>query len=158
MKEPTTDRVLLFAGKRQALNRKGEIKPLFRVQEVAKTFFGRSADWMHWLITQHEIHENVLVLDGEELKVKRTPSGARMYSLPDIEKFAIALHNGRWITDEQCLVTMNMLLLVGMNYGVFPIESLRTTPISWTPEAQATPHSGQMVIPGLEDTPEEAAP
>ena len=79
----------------------GRLEPNFSVQEVAKTFFGRKADWLRWryksdqnprkpdLPAKHP--HGFFVLDGEPLEPKTTEAGARYYTLADIERMGHAL-------------------------------------------------------------------
>lgn len=137
---PTGERRFWFDDRTLPTNRNKDPKPTFRIAEVAKIFFARSADWMRWLVSEHDDHGNVFVLDGVELVTQRTPSGSRTYTLPEIEKIAVALHANRRINDEQYLFTMNTLRWVGAGYKIIPIMELVN------PAAVRTEIDGQLSI------------
>lgn len=66
--------------------------PTYTVQEAAKFFFGKGADWLRWR-TKHtpDNPQGFFVLDGEPLPDRRTDAGFRYYTLADIERMAHAL-------------------------------------------------------------------
>lgn len=64
--------------------------PLYTVSEVAKFFFAKSAYWIRW-----RERSGAFVLDGKPVGTARTPQGARVYDLSDIEKMAHALASQR---------------------------------------------------------------
>jgi hypothetical protein len=77
--------------------------PNYSVQDAAKVFFARSADWLRWRgrpVHPHKPNEacnarcrpdGYFVLDGMKIEEKRTEAGARVYTLADIERMAHAL-------------------------------------------------------------------
>jgi hypothetical protein len=71
----------------------GLLIPHYTVQETAKVFFARSADWLRWRsrpsLPKHP--HGFFVLDGMPLEPKRTAAGARYYTLADVERMAHAL-------------------------------------------------------------------
>lgn len=84
-------------------------EPLFTVSEVAKFFFGRSAHWIRW---QESNEHFFLTIDGKQEPVgtRRTDSGARVYTLSDVELIAHALAehgaiNGRQLNDVLLLAS-----------------------------------------------------
>lgn len=101
-------------------NRKDQIKPTFRISEVARFFFARSADWMRWLDSLASPSEpyGVFTLDGEPLKIKRTASGSRVYTLADIERLAHALLEHDKIDGRQFSATIALVKWQAYNYGV----------------------------------------
>lgn len=101
-------------------NRKNAIKPTFRISEVGRFFFARSADWMRWLdglATVDEPH-GVFTLDGKPLQIKRTASGSRVYTLADIERLAHALLEHDKIDGRQFAATIALVKWSAFNYGV----------------------------------------
>lgn len=84
--------------------RSGMHVPNFAVQEVAKCFFGREADWLRWRMRPDKARvdgkqtypNGCFVLNGKPMKFKRKPSEhggetARYFTLADIERMAHAL-------------------------------------------------------------------
>lgn len=78
----------------------GLYKPRFSVQEVAKCFFGKGADWLRWRSrpdSKGNHPHGYFILDGKPMDFKRLPSAdpdqatARYYTLADIERMAHAL-------------------------------------------------------------------
>lgn len=78
--------------------------PNFAVQEVAKCFFGKEADWLRWRMRPDKPRtdgtqtypEGAFVLDGKPMEFKRKPSPhggetARYFTLADVERMAHAL-------------------------------------------------------------------
>lgn len=148
---PADGRRFWFEGRDTPANRRGGEKPTFRIAEVTKVFFARSPDWMRWLIAEHDARGDIFLLDGEELSTDRTPSGARVYTLSDIEKVAVALHQNGRIRDQEYLAAMSMLRWVGAAYKIIPFQEI-LEPIQ--PVAEEVVED-QLVIPGLES--EEAS-
>lgn len=101
-------------------NRKNQIKPTFRISEVARFFFARSADWMRWLdgLADAESPYGVFTLDGKPLQAKRTDSGSRTYTLADIERMAHALLEHGRIDGRQFIATIALVKWQAYNYGV----------------------------------------
>lgn len=84
-------------------------EPIFTVSEAAKFFFGRSAHWIRW---QEANGHFMLSMDGKQVPVgdRRTESGARCYTLTDVELIAHALAehnaiNGRQLNDVLLLAS-----------------------------------------------------
>lgn len=94
------------------LDAEGMHVPRFSVQEVAKSFFGQSADWLRWRMRSSRPRndeapshpDGYFILDGEPMEFKRlkvnpkskkaddpNASTARYYTLADIERMAHAL-------------------------------------------------------------------
>lgn len=78
--------------------------PTFTVSEAGKVFFNRGAHWMRW--SEKEGH---MQLDGVEVGTTRTPVGARVYTLTDIEQVAHALASNHAINGAH---VVNVLLVV----------------------------------------------
>lgn len=103
-------------------------KPIFTVQEVAKFFFGRSADWMRWRISPDKPPTNasadwepkyphgMLVLDGEPLPERRTKANYRYYTLADIERMAHALKQHDAIDGSALANTVSIVKYVAKQY------------------------------------------
>ncbi len=92
--------------------------PNFAVQETATTFFGRSPDWLRWRYraddpkpkgTKPRFPHGYFVLDDEVLEPKTTPSGARYYTLADIEKMAYALFDNEVLDATQLSCVLNIV-------------------------------------------------
>lgn len=99
----------------------GVAVPNFSVQDTAKFFFARSADWLRWRGRPVHPHKKgaacnerchpygYFVLDGEPITIKRTEAGARVYTLADVERMAHALaQNGA--LDGNTLTNVIMLV------------------------------------------------
>jgi hypothetical protein len=80
------------------------LTPHYSVQEVAKFFFGRTADWLRWRylsdektdkktgeITPAKHPDGYFVLDGVPLEPKKSLTGYRWYTIADVERMAHAL-------------------------------------------------------------------
>lgn len=106
------------------LDKDGRPKPSFAVQEVAKVFFGRGPDWLRWRYRRVERDGEVIlpygyfVLDGVPLETKKTPAGARYYSLADIERMAHALAQTGGIDGAQLANTVLLVKTIARIYGV----------------------------------------
>ena len=104
--------------------------PNYSVQDAAKVFFARSADWLRWRGRPVHPHkedqpctsrchpDGYFVLDGVKIEEKRTEAGARVYTLADIERMAHALAqkealDGRALTNVIMIVKWQARL-----YGV----------------------------------------
>lgn len=79
-------------------------EPIFTVSEVAKMFFALSPHWIRWRERKGDF-----ILDGEDVSGQRNETGARRYTLADIEKMAHALAakgaiNGAQLTNTLLLV------------------------------------------------------
>jgi hypothetical protein len=92
------------------------LTPNFAVQETATTFFGRSPDWLRWRYRADDpkrskvrFPNGYFVLDDEVLDPKTTPSGARYYTLADIEKMAYALHDNAVLDGTQLACVLNII-------------------------------------------------
>jgi hypothetical protein len=70
--------------------------PRFAVSEVAKMFFARSAHWVRWRERKGHFH-----LNEQAVGTSRTASGARQYSLSDVEQMAHALRSRGDISQGQ---------------------------------------------------------
>lgn len=79
-------------------------EPTFSVSEAAKVFFGKSSHWMRW--REESGH---FVLDGQPIEVPRTEQGARVYTLPVIERLAHGLAQQGAISGAQLA---NILMVI----------------------------------------------
>lgn len=86
--------------------------PLFTVGELGKVFFARSAHWVRWLETNGK-----LVFDGEPVGGRRTKSGARVYTLNDIEVIAHGLKQQGVITVAQLTNALVMVQTLSRQWG-----------------------------------------
>jgi hypothetical protein len=101
----------------------------FSVGEIAKTFFGKSPDWVRW----REAH-GYLTLDGEKVGVGRTTpvdangkktktKGQRRYTLADVEKIAHALAEKGAIDSVQLIAALRIIEQIAIMYGIIPYAS-----------------------------------
>jgi hypothetical protein len=69
--------------------------PTYRVEEVAKFFFGMSASWLRLKLTTDKEHPDTwFVFNGKRMEFRRKVTGrvtARVFWLSDIEKMAYSL-------------------------------------------------------------------
>jgi hypothetical protein len=94
--------------------------PNFSVQEAAKTFFGRSSDWLRWRYREgRDLPDGYFVLDGVILEPKRNPKGQRYYTLADIERMAHALVQNGAIDGQVLANILEIVLQVARLYEVF---------------------------------------
>lgn len=126
--------------------RKGQVKPTFTITQVAKIFFARSADWLRWLGAQHEKEGGIFELDGEELVIKRTESGNRVYTLVDVERLAHALLQHHKISGIQFSTTIGLVRLMAFQYGILTDADV----------SEGGQVRGQLAIEGVDRQIEEA--
>lgn len=100
-----------------------EKEPTFTIGEVVKVFFGLSVYWLRWRDRQ-----GMLVYNGRRIG-RRTSSGARNYTLPDIEKMVHALALKEAITGEEMIRALWMLRLLGEIHGYLDPVPLKTKKI-----------------------------
>jgi hypothetical protein len=70
--------------------------PMFTVSEVSKFFFGRSPHWVRW-----RERKGFFTLDGKDVSGHRTETGARAYTLGDVEMMSHALAQNGAINGSQ---------------------------------------------------------
>jgi hypothetical protein len=99
-------------------DRFGNVKPVFPIAQVAKTFFARSADWMRLLGQKQDQQGGVLELDGQALVVKRTDTGSRYYTLVDIERMAHALLEHGRIDGDRFNAAINIVRWMAYQYKI----------------------------------------
>lgn len=105
--------------------RLGQIKPTFKIGEVARIFFARSPDWLRWLDgKKHEPSGGVFELEGKPLEVERTDAGARIYTLVDVERIAHALLEHRRIDPAQFVGAINIVRWMAYNYKILRAEEM----------------------------------
>lgn len=123
--------------------RQGQVKPVFRISEVAKVFFARSADWLRWLGTQHDADGGIFELDGRELTIKRTETGNRTYTLVDVERLAHALLQHGRIDGQQFVACINLIRWMAYSYKILKEEDMavQTDPVI----------DGQLTIDGIDE-------
>lgn len=124
--------------------RLGEVKPSFKIAEVAKIFFARSADWLRWLGAQQEKEGGILELKGKPLEIRRTTSGSRTYTLVDAERIAHALLEHGKIDGTQFVTAINIIRWTAFNYKILTERDMMPVSPGKTGE--------QLVIPGIDDT------
>lgn len=137
---------------------KGMFTPRFSVQEIAKTFFAQSSDWLRWRMRpdkpnkQGEVRfpEGFFVLDGKPLKFKRLISDskdpnhqtARYFTLADIERMAHALAQQGIIDGLRLGNILTMLRCCARLYGIPDVEPVVVmAPIAENAEEQ--PEDGE---------------
>lgn len=108
----------------------GRLAPNFSVQETAVAFFGHSPDWLRWRYRPDQAPKTkpkgwkpkhpkgYFVLDGERLEPKTTQSGARYYTLADIEKMAYALFDNEVFDGDSLLATLQIVYANAFLTGV----------------------------------------
>lgn len=108
--------------------------PHFTISEVAKFFFGRSPHWIRW-----RERGGKFVFDGEQVGTQRTPKGARLYDLADVEKMAHALAEGDHIDATQLSNILKLVLIEATIWGYLtgPAPRLKAAPDEPEPEAEA---------------------
>lgn len=106
-------------------DKNGRPAPNFSVQETAVAFFGRSPDWLRWRYRADDpakgkprFPKGYFVLDGERLEPKTTASGARYYTLADIEKMAFALYDNEVFDAESLIASLQIVYANAFLAGV----------------------------------------
>jgi len=105
-------------------DKKGRPIPNYSPGEVAKFFFGKTAQWLRWRyesdagiskVTGEKLpgrHPNgFFVLDGIPLQPKVSPQGQRYYTIADIERMAHALAQNGVINGVELSEIIQMLQL-----------------------------------------------
>lgn len=105
-------------------DRLGNIKPTFKIGEVAKVFFARSPDWLRWLSTQNEQGGGIFELGGQPLTVRRTTSEARIYTLVDVERLAHALLEHGRIDMQQFTSAINIIRWMAYCYKILKPQDM----------------------------------
>jgi hypothetical protein len=98
--------------------------PFFRVEEVAKTFFGMSASWLRLKMTPDADHpETWFVLRGQRMEFRRANTAkadsARIFWLSDIEPMAYSLHDFGQIDGARLARILGIVHAVAALYGLF---------------------------------------
>lgn len=124
--------------------RLGQIKPTFKIGEVAKTFFARSPDWLRWL--GHQQEEGT---QGSVLEVSRTKAGSRIYDLVDVERIAHTLLEHKRISVRQFVGAISIIRWMAYSYGILNEKDM-------VPSEGKDPANGQQVIPGVDQQIKEA--
>jgi hypothetical protein len=96
---------------------------VFRIQDLAKVFFDRSKDWIRWLHRDAPNYdEGHFVLDGDVLQPKRSRANYRVYSLADIERLALALHQDGRLSDEDLTEIIGVVIFVAVRYKILSLS------------------------------------
>lgn len=136
--------------------RLGQIKPLFKIGEVAKIFFARSPDWLRGLGTQQEREGGVFELDGAPLEFKRTGSGARIYTLVDVERLAHALLEHGKIDVQQFVSAINIMRWMAYCYRILRSQDMvQARPLEPVAEQLAIPHVDEEIAAAEQRSAEE---
>jgi hypothetical protein len=99
--------------------------PNFAVQEAAKVFFGRGADWLRWRYRAgREYPLGYFVLDGIVLEPKRNQKGIRYYTLADIERMAYALTANGAIDGMMLANVLEIVLNIARLYESFKEDEI----------------------------------
>lgn len=115
-------------------DKNGRLYPHFSVQEVSKFFFGNGPDWFRWrmrpddkkivnedgttTIVKGKYPDGYFILDGKKIEPKRTPAGARYFTLADIERMAHALAQGGHIDGAELTNIVVLVKTCAKVYGV----------------------------------------
>lgn len=93
-----------------------DASPVFTISEMARFFFARSNHWVRWL----EQKGKMVAADAEgnprKVGQRRTESGARVYTLGDVEEVAHALAQQRVISGLQLQHTLTIVLAQAQMY------------------------------------------
>jgi hypothetical protein len=117
------------------LDKEGLPTPTFKVKEVAEVFFGKSDDWLRWRMRPNDRRvrnpetgevelvpgdhpDGYFILDGSPMEFKRTESGARYFTLADIERMATALAQGGHIDGARFTLVIKMVVTCARLHGV----------------------------------------
>lgn len=95
--------------------------PTYTVSQVAETFFARSS---HWIRLQER--KGLVTLDGKVVADRKTPQGARVYRLADVELLAYALIENHVIDGTQHSAALTVVQAVAGVWRLLP--SQRDTP------------------------------
>jgi hypothetical protein len=91
--------------------------PTYTVSQVAETFFARSS---HWIRLQER--NGKVTLDGRPVADRKTPQGARIYRLADIELLAHALAEHHVISAMQLALALQAVQSVAGVWGLLPSQ------------------------------------
>lgn len=118
---------LEWPGKKYELENEAEAGrlriPHFPTSQVAVWVLGKSADWMkHKLRTSR----GPLLVDGEEIHFRRLAHGRRSaqgtaerrLTLPDCERFVLALQQNGDITGQELQRAMDIIVTLARQYGI----------------------------------------
>lgn len=94
--------------------------PVFGVEATAQMFFARSGSWLRMRMRPHppEFPHGYFVLDGKPLKIRRTKSDARIFSLADIEPMAWALAQNGVIDSDQLTAIIQLVKWSARLHGI----------------------------------------
>jgi hypothetical protein len=98
--------------------------PFFRVEEVAKVFFGMSASWLRLKMSADPEHpETWFVRAGKAMGFRRSnpdkTDSARVFWLSDIEPMAYSLHQFGAIDSARLARVLSVVQAVAALYGLF---------------------------------------
>jgi hypothetical protein len=97
--------------------------PTYRVEEVAKFFFGMSASWLRLKLNPDKEHpETWFVIDGHRMEFRRREgksNTARVFWLSDIEKMAYSLKDFGAIDSARLARVLNVVEAEAELYGMF---------------------------------------
>lgn len=79
-------------------------EPHYSVSEIAKFFFGITGHRMRWLERR-----GGFVMSGKSVGTTRTPQGARVYTLADVEQIARALASNGMIEQEELITALRLV-------------------------------------------------
>jgi hypothetical protein len=98
--------------------------PFFRVETVARVFFGMSASWLRLKLNPDAEHPDTwFVRDGRRMEFRRLsaekPSSARVFTLADIEPMAYSLRNLGAIDSQRLVQILDIVRAMATLYGLF---------------------------------------
>lgn len=98
--------------------------PTYRVEEVAKFFFGMSASWLRLKLNPDKEHpETWFVINGLRMEFRRRDpaktDSARVFWLSDIEKMAYSLHDFGVIDNARLARVLHVVESEAELYGLF---------------------------------------
>jgi len=104
--------------------------PFYRVDEVAKFFFGMSASWLRLRMKSDKKHPDTwFVSDGRPIEFKRNIPGktdsARIFSLADIQPMAESLFVFGWCSADRLNHILMIVRGTAILYDLIPEEGAR---------------------------------
>jgi len=96
--------------------------PTFSTQEVASVFFQRSAAWFRWIDRRGLLDRDSLGRTVKVMRLNDPTNGMKRYSLADIEMTARILHQNGMISSSKLTITLQLVHLIAIGYGVIPVK------------------------------------
>lgn len=89
------------------------VRPLFSIREVGVFFFNETDYWLRIIGDTDKFTYN-----GKKIKIRRTPAGARVYSLADIELIAHGLAQNRVISGQHAVLVLQAVAAFAKIHGL----------------------------------------